>query len=104
MNEWRAFMRQYIPDGDLADNNYTSPTASAMTMLQTLKQCGNDFSRENIMRQATSLTPFEVPTLLPGIMVSTTPRSYRPVRQMQLQRWDGKSWLRFGRVIEGADV
>ena len=104
MNEWRAFMRQYVPDGDLADNNYTLAYGFGLTMLQTLKQCGNDFSRENVMRQATSLTPFEVPTLLPGIMVSTTPRSYRPVRQMQLQRWDGKSWLRFGRVIEGADV
>jgi branched-chain amino acid transport system substrate-binding protein len=56
------------------------------------------------MKQATSLAPFEVPTLLPGITVSTTPRIYRPVRQMQLQRWDGRSWLRFGRVIEGADV
>ena len=104
MNEWRAFMRQYVPDGDLADNNYTLAYGFGLTMLQTLKQCGNDFSRENVMRQATNLAPFAAPTLLPGIQVSTTPRSYRPVRQMQLQRWDGKSWLRFGRVIEGADV
>ena len=104
MNEWRGFMRQYVPDGDLADNNYTLAYGFGLTMLQTLKQCGNEFSRENVMKQATSLAPFAVPTLLPGITVSTTPKIYRPVRQMQLQRWDGKSWLRFGRVIEGADV
>jgi branched-chain amino acid transport system substrate-binding protein len=104
MNEWRAFMRQYVLDGDLADNNYTLAYGFGLTMLQTLKQYGNDFSRENVMRQATNLAPFEVPTLLPGIKVSTTPRIYRPVRQMQLQRWDGRSWIRFGPVIEGANV
>ena len=69
-----------------------------------LRQCGNDLSRENVMRQATNLAPLEVPTLLPGIRVSTSPNNYKPVRHMQLQRWDGNSWVRFGRVIEGADV
>ena len=73
-------------------------------MIQALRQCGNDFSRENIMRQALGIAPMEVGTLLPGIRVSTSPTQYRPVRQMQLQRWDGRSWARFGRVIEGAEV
>ena len=104
MNEWRAFMRQYLPDADLTDNNYTLAYGFGITMIQVLRQCGNDLSRENVMRQATSLAPLEVGTLLPGIRVSTTPTNYKPIRQMQLQRWDGWSWARFGRVIEGAEV
>ena len=74
------------------------------TMMQVLKQCGGDFSRENMMKQATNLKDVEIPTLLPGIKVNTSPTNYHPIRQMQLQRWDGKSWVRFGDVIEGADV
>lgn len=104
MNEWRGFMRQYLPDADLTDNNYTLAYGFGATMIQVLRQCGNDVSRENVMRQATNLAPLEVPTLLPGIRVSTSPTNYKPVRHMQLQRWDGRSWARFGRVIEGADV
>ena len=56
------------------------------------------------MRQAINLAPFEVATLLPGINVSTAPDNYHPVRQMQLTRWDGKGWVRFGNIIEGANV
>jgi branched-chain amino acid transport system substrate-binding protein len=104
MNEWRGFMRQYLPDADLTDNNYTLAYGFGLTMIQVLQQCGNDLSRENVMRQAINLAPLEVPTLLPGIRVSTSPNNYKPVRHMQLQRWDGNSWVRFGRVIEGADV
>jgi branched-chain amino acid transport system substrate-binding protein len=104
MNEWRGFMRQYLPDADLTDNNYTLAYGFGITMIQVLRQCGSDLSRENVMRQATNLAPLEVPTLLPGVRVSTSPTNYKPVRQMQLQRWDGRSWARFGRVIEGADI
>jgi branched-chain amino acid transport system substrate-binding protein len=104
MNEWRGFMRQYLPDADLTDNNYTLAYGFGTTMIRTLRQCGNDFSRENVMRQAINLAPFEVGTLLPGITVSTAPDNYHPVRQMQLTRWDGKGWVRFGNIIEGANV
>jgi branched-chain amino acid transport system substrate-binding protein len=104
MNDWRAFMRQYLPDADLADNNYTLAVGYCTTMIQVLKQCGNDFSRENVMKQATSIAPLEIPTLLPGIRASTSPTQYRPIRAMQLQRWNGRSWDRFGSVIEGANL
>jgi branched-chain amino acid transport system substrate-binding protein len=104
MNEWRAFMRRYLPDADLTDNNYTLAVGYSATMIQVLRQCGTDLSRENVMRQATSIAPFEIPTLLPGIRASTSPAQYRPIRSMQLQRWNGRSWDRFGGVIEGANT
>jgi branched-chain amino acid transport system substrate-binding protein len=104
MNEWRDFMRRYLPDGELGDNNYTYAYAAGSTMIQVLKQCGDNFSRDNIMKQATNVQPLEVGTLLPGVKVSTSPTNYHPIRQMQLQRWDGRSWVRFGNIIEGANV
>jgi branched-chain amino acid transport system substrate-binding protein len=104
MNEWRAFMRQYLPDGDQNDNNYTYAYAAGQTMVQVLRNCGTDFSRENVMKQATNLAPLELPTLLPGIRVQSQPTNYNVGRQMQLQRWNGRSWARFGNIIEGASV
>ncbi|MBK1659963.1 ABC transporter substrate-binding protein [Paracraurococcus ruber] len=104
MNEWRDFMRRYIPDADLTDNNYTYAYGAGSTMIQVLRQCGTDFSRENVMRQATNIAPMDIATLLPGIRVQTQPDNYHVIRQMQLQRWDGRSWVRFGNVIEGANV
>jgi branched-chain amino acid transport system substrate-binding protein len=104
MNEWRAFMHQYLPGADLADGGYVYGYGVCRTLLQVLRQCNGDFSRENVMRQATSLQDLEVPVLLPGLHVRTSPSNYRPIRQMQLARWTGKNWQRFGRVIEGADL
>ena len=104
MGEFRAFMRRYLPDADLTDNNYTLAVGYSATMIQVLRQCGNDLSRENVMRQATNIAPLDIPTLLPGIRASTSPTQYRPIRSMQLQRWNGRSWDRFGTVIEGANT
>jgi branched-chain amino acid transport system substrate-binding protein len=104
MEEWRGFMRRFVPDGELGDNNYTYAYGAGTTMIQVLRQCGNDLSRENVMRQAASLAPLEIATLLPGVKVSTSPTNFSPIRHMQLQRWDGRSWVRFGNVIEGAQV
>jgi branched-chain amino acid transport system substrate-binding protein len=101
MNEWRAFMAKYVPDGDLTDANYSFAYGVSQVMLQTLKQCGNDLSRENIMRQATNLHDARDVILLPGITVNTTPTDYHPIKAMQLQKWDGKTWVRFGSIIEG---
>ena len=72
---------------------------SAATMVQVLKQAGNDLSRENIMRQATNLRDLELPMLLPGIKVNTSPTDYYPVQQLQLMRFDGKRWVRFGDLV-----
>ena len=99
MNEWRGFMKAHIPDGDLADSGYVFSYGVCLTMLQVLKQCGNDLSRENIMRQATSIKDLEIPTLLPGIKVSTAPNNFHPIRAMQLTKWSGKTWELFGEII-----
>ena len=75
-----------------------------LTMIQVLKQCGNDFSRENLLKQATNLRDFESPILLPGIRINTSPTNYHPIRQYQLMRWNGDIWVRFGDIIEGASA
>jgi branched-chain amino acid transport system substrate-binding protein len=104
MNEWRGFMQRFVPGGDLTDNNFTYGYGVGTTMIQVLRQCGNDFSRENVMRQAANIAPMDVATLLPGVKVQTQPNNFNVIRQMQLQRWDGSGWVRFGNVIEGANV
>jgi branched-chain amino acid transport system substrate-binding protein len=100
MKEWRAFMAKYMPDADLTDANYVYGYAAAKTMLQVLKQCNGNFSRENVMQQAESLHNLELPTLLPGIKVNTGHTDHRPIKAMQLEKWDGKTWVLFGDIIE----
>jgi branched-chain amino acid transport system substrate-binding protein len=102
MKQWRDFMTKYIPDGDISDNGNVYGYTVGMTLVQVLKQCGNDLSRENVMKQAANLHDLELPTLLPGIKISTSATDYYPNKQMQLQRWDGKSWHLFGDIINGA--
>ena len=102
MNEWRAFMAKEMPGADMTDASYVFAYGVSKTMLQVLKQCNGDFSRENIMRQAANLQDFEVPTLLPGIKVNTSPTNFHPIRAMQLEKWDGKTWVLFGDVLAGS--
>ncbi len=104
MLAWRDFMAQYYPGGDLKDQYNVYGYAVSQTMVQVLRACGDDLSRENIMKQATSLDHFESPALLPGITVNTSPTNYRPLRQLQMIRWNGKTWERFGDIIEGGDA
>jgi branched-chain amino acid transport system substrate-binding protein len=104
MNEWRDFMRRHMPEADATDNNYPYSYGVSLTMMQVLRQCEGDFSRENVMRQATNLRDLEIPVLIPGIKINTSATNYHPIRQMQLQRWTGSTWERFGNVIEGAQV
>lgn len=102
MNEWRAFMTKYMPSADQSDSGYIAAYGLSKTMLYVLKQCNGDFSRKNIMKQATNIRDLDNPVLLPGIKLNTSPTNYHPIRAMQLERWDGKSWVLFGKVIEGA--
>lgn len=104
MNTWRAFMAKYYPEGDLKDGGNVSGFGLTYTMVQVLKQCGNDFSRENLLKQATNLTDFDNPVLLPGIKINTGPANYRPIKQLQLMRWTGRTWDLFGEVISGASA
>jgi branched-chain amino acid transport system substrate-binding protein len=102
MKEWRAFMDKYLPGADQTDGGYIAAYAVSDTMLKVLKQCNGDFSRENIMKQANNLHDLEIPVLLPGLKINTSPTNHHPVRAMQLEKWNGKSWVLFGSVIEGA--
>ncbi|MDN3566451.1 ABC transporter substrate-binding protein [Paeniroseomonas aquatica] len=104
MNEWRAFMAKYLPDGDLKDGSFPFAYGVASTLMQVLKQCEGNFARESIMRQVAGLKALEVPTLLPGILVNTAPDNFHPIRQMQLRRWTGTTWEGFGGLIEGAKI
>jgi len=102
MNEWRDFMAKCMPGADTTDGIYVYAYAVSKAMLQVLKQCGDDLSRENIMKQAANLDDLELPTLLPGIKVNTSPTNYHPIRQMQLSKFDGTIWASLGDVITGA--
>ena len=98
--EWKAFLVKYYPGADLTDVNNVYGYTTAQTLVQTLKQCGDDLSRENILRQATSLD-IALPMLQPGIRVKTGPTDYYPLKQMRMVRFDGVTWVPFGEVISG---
>ena len=104
MKQWRDFMAKYKADGDISDASYVFAYGISLTMLQVLKQCKGDFSRPNVLRQAESLSGFQVPVLLPGITINTSHTNHRPISEMQMARWDGKTWVRFGSLIQGANV
>ncbi len=104
MKVWRAFMAKYNPSGDTTDAATTFAYGISLTMMQVLKQCKGDYSRPNVMHQAENLHDVVNPILLPGIKMNTGPTDHRPIKEMQLQRWDGKTWVRFGSLIQGANV
>ena len=101
MKEWLTWVKKWDPSADPIDLNAVYGYGLAHVMVQVLKQCGKDFSRENIMKQAARLN-YTPPMLLPGIRVSTSATDFHPIKQMQLEKFDGKSWVRFGEVISGA--
>jgi branched-chain amino acid transport system substrate-binding protein len=102
MNQWREFMAKYMPGADLTDGGTVFGYGVTFSLWNVLKQCGTDFSRANIMKQAANLKDLDVPVLLPGIKVNTSATNFHPIRQMQLQRWDGTTWKLFGSVLSGA--
>ncbi|HEY0182785.1 MAG TPA: ABC transporter substrate-binding protein [Rhodopila sp.] len=104
MKTWRAFMAKYYPEGDVKDAGNVSGFGLTYTMAAVLRQCGDDLSRENMLKQATSLHDLENPVLLPGIKINTSGTNYRPIRQLQLMRWTGKTWDLFGDIIAGANA
>jgi branched-chain amino acid transport system substrate-binding protein len=102
MNEWRDFMARQMPGADTTDGNYAFAYSVSKAMLQVLKQCDGNFTRENIMKQAANLHDLELPTLLPGIRVNTSQTNYHPIRQMQLGKFDGTHWVPLGELVTGA--
>ena len=99
MKTWLAWMKKYYPEGDVKDGLNVYGYAVAQTLVQSLKQCGDDLTQENVMRQAANLKNFEVPVLLPGISINTSPNDFYPIEQVQLARFDGKRWVLFGDVL-----
>ena len=99
--DWLAWMKKYNTSGDIADANTVYAYSVAQTMVAVLKQCGNNLTRENLMKQAASIHELKLPMLLPGITVSTSASDFAPIKQMQLQRFDGTTWKLFGEVISG---
>jgi ABC-type branched-subunit amino acid transport system substrate-binding protein len=102
IKNWLSFMDKYYPSGDKGSSAALYGYAAAETLMQVLKQCGDDLSRENVMRQAASLRDYEPSGLLPGIKINTGPENFRPIKQMRLVQFDGRTWQPIGDVLETA--
>jgi branched-chain amino acid transport system substrate-binding protein len=98
--DWLAWMKKYNPEGNVEDSFNSYGYTVAQTLVQVLKQCGNDLSRENIMRQAANIKPLALPMLVPGVHVSTAADDFAPIKQVQLSRFEGERWVMFGEVID----
>jgi branched-chain amino acid transport system substrate-binding protein len=96
---YREWMKAYYPNGDQDDIYNVWGYSQAQTMEQVLRQCGDELTRENVMKQAANLKALRLPMLLPGIEISTSPSDYYPIKQLQLMKFDGKQWVRFGEVL-----
>jgi branched-chain amino acid transport system substrate-binding protein len=97
---FQEFMKKYYPDGDPKEYNNAYGFMQGHMLVQMLKQCGDDLTRENVMRQAANLKNVELPMLLPGIKVNTSPTDFFPMDQQQLGKFDGKEWKNFGELID----
>jgi branched-chain amino acid transport system substrate-binding protein len=100
--QWLAFMDKYYPNGDKTDNQTVYGYSIAQTTAQVLKQCGDDLTRENVMKQAASLRDLALPMLLPGIEINTSPTNFAPIRQAQMRRFEGERYVPFGPILSAA--
>jgi len=102
--EWLAWMRKYFPEGSLEDPQNAVGYAEAQTMVQVLKQCGDDLTRENVMHQAANLKNFHPAMLIDGVNLDTSPTNYEPMRKLRMVRFDGERFTYFGEIIDaGSD-
>ena len=99
VKRWESFMKKYYPAGDLNDVSNLYGYTVARTLEQVLKQCGDNLTRENVMKQAASMKGQYIDTLLPGITITTSDNDYAPIESVQMQRFNGKRWERFGEVM-----
>jgi branched-chain amino acid transport system substrate-binding protein len=99
--QFAAFIEKYMTPNDLVDANAVYGFGTAATMVQVLKQCGSDLSRENVMKEAANLKDLELPMLLPGMHINTSPDNFSPIRQMKLASFNGESWEQFGELLMG---
>jgi hypothetical protein len=92
-------MKKYYPDGSLIENSNVYGYTVAATLHQVLKQAGDNLTRDNVMKQAANLKDFATDTMIPGIKINTGTGDYAPIESVQLMRFDGDSWVRFGNVM-----
>jgi branched-chain amino acid transport system substrate-binding protein len=104
VKSYLAFMKERLPKADIKNTNYATGYLSAVLLVHVLKACGDDLSRANVMRQAASIRNLSLPLLLPGVTVSTGPDDYLPFQQLRLRRFDGKSWVGFGDLIDDSSL
>jgi branched-chain amino acid transport system substrate-binding protein len=99
MKAWRAWMAKNMPGENTSDGAYVFAYAVATLMVETLKKCGDDLTRANVMKQAASFHNLQLPLVLPGITVNTSPTDYYPLQAVQLSRFKGETWDLFGDVM-----
>jgi branched-chain amino acid transport system substrate-binding protein len=99
MQKFYAFLKEYYPDGNRLDGSVVYGYGAAQTMVQVLKQCGDDLTRANVMKQAASLKGFAPDTLLPGVTINTSATDFAPIKQLQMMRFKGEKWELFGDII-----
>ncbi len=101
MKKFYAFLDKYFPEGDRLNGSVVYGYGAAQTLAKVLEMCGDDLTRENVMKQAASLKDFEPDTLLPGIKINTSPTDFAPIKQLQMMRFKGEKWDMFGDIIAG---
>ena len=101
MKKFVDFMAQYYPDGNKLDAATVFGYGAAQTLVQVLKHCGDELTRDNVMKQAASLKDFQPDTLLPGITINTSPADFAPIKQLQMMRFKGEKWDMFGDIMSG---
>jgi len=100
--DWLAFMQTYYPEGNTSDLFNVYGYSAAQTLVYVLKECGNDLSRANLMKQAAIIKNLSLPMLLPGITINTSPTDFYPIEQLQLGRFDGERWVLFGKIYDAS--
>jgi branched-chain amino acid transport system substrate-binding protein len=100
MKKYFAFMAKYYPEGDKNSSFNTYGYMTTQLLIHVLRQCGDDLTRENVMRQATSLKDVQLDLSLPGIVVNTSPTDYRVIKQLRMMQFNGERWEGFGPIIE----
>jgi ABC-type branched-subunit amino acid transport system substrate-binding protein len=99
MKDYFAFMKKYVPDGDPMDASAAYGLAASQLTAQVIRQCGDNLTRENVMKQAASLKNYQVPMALPGVTANTGPDDFAPYQTMQLAKFDGKTWQGYGEPL-----
>ncbi|MET4023269.1 ABC transporter substrate-binding protein [Bradyrhizobium sp. S3.2.12] len=104
MKDYYAFMDKYYPAGDKSSKSNAYAYTVAQTLVHVLKQCGDDLTRTNVMKQAASMKQVTLPLLLPGMAMTTNDDDFYPIEQLQMKKFDGTRWVHFGKVISSVDL